>query len=79
MATIVCVDANVGSLTRYEIGGSAVRKTHACISPVLPVTFSAKVVEGFRLMPDKEFAVEPPPRPTNPPAAAGAIQMRAAA
>jgi hypothetical protein len=78
MATLVCVDANVGSLARYETGGTKVRLTHACIAnPPGPRTFTPKVVEGFRLMPDKEFAVEPPPRPTNPPAAAGAVALAA--
>lgn len=76
MATIVSVNAHHGALRRYEIGGSKARLTHVA-SIDEPCTFTATVVEDFRLMPDKRFAVEPPPRPTNPPAAAGRMALAA--
>ena len=76
MATIVSIDAHNGELQRYEIGGSAYRLTHACTFGE-PVTFNAKTVEQFRLMPDARFAVEPPPRPTNPSANAGTARIAA--
>ncbi len=80
MATVVSVSPYEGVLRRYEIGGEACRLTHIAHAPEdmgRPVVFSVKVIEDFRLMPDPAFAVEPPPRPTNPPAAAGRIAAAA--
>ena len=80
MATIVSIDPHEGCLRRYEIGGEAYRLTHMAHAPEdypRPVIFSAKVVEEFRILPDEEFSVEPPPRPTNPPAAAGRVAIAA--
>ena len=74
MATVVSVDPHEGILRRYEIGGESYRITHIAHAPEeieRPVIFSAKVVEDFRIWPDPKFEVEPPPRPTNPPAAVG--------
>lgn len=76
MATIVTLEAATGDMNRYEIGGSSYRHTHSCTYGK-PVSFTAKVVEQFRLMPDPKFAVEPPPRPTNPPASAGTARVAA--
>jgi hypothetical protein len=76
MATLVLVDARQGSLDRYEIGGSTYRKTHAATLDG-EFHFTPKMVEDFRLMPDARFALEPPPRPTNPPAGAGTVRIAA--
>lgn len=76
MATIVVLEPSSGAMDRYEIGGSAFRHTHACTFDG-PVTFSQKIVDQFRLQPDARFAVEPPPRPTNPPAGAGIVRIAA--
>ncbi len=80
MATIVSIDPHEGCLRRYEIGGESYRLTHIAHAPDAlprPVVFSAKIIEDFRLMPDPAFAIEPPPRPTNPPAAAGVVRIAA--
>lgn len=80
MATVVSIDAHEGCLRRYEIGGQEYRLTHmAHVSEeyTRPVIFSAKIVEEFRILPDEEFSVDPPPRPTNPPAAAGRVAIAA--
>lgn len=77
MASIVVIDANNGSLDRYEIGGEAVRKTHACTLGE-KCYFTPEIIETFRLNPSPEFAVDPPPRPTNSPAGAGTAYARAA-
>jgi hypothetical protein len=84
VSALVCVDAHAGSLDRFEIGGSAVRKTHAAtLDGTLDRTldgafhFTAKMVEEFRLTPDPRFALEPGPRPTNPPGAAGTARIAA--
>jgi hypothetical protein len=72
MATLVSVESYSGTLTRYEVGGQCARATHRC-SAYSPVSFTPKVVEDFRLRPDPRFAIDPGPRPTNPPASAGRI------
>lgn len=77
MSSLVCVDAHVGSLTRFEVGGSAIRRTHEYHHGE-PATFTREVVEYFRLHPDQKWAVEPPPRPTNPPASAGRVKIAVA-
>lgn len=76
MATIVIIEPSTGNMDRYEIGGSAFRHTHSATYGEA-VTFTPKLVEDFRLMPDAHFAVEPPPKPTNPPAAAGIVRIAA--
>lgn len=76
MATIVVIEAATGNMDRYEIGGSAHRHTHSATYGK-SITFTPKVVEQFRTMPDPKFAVEPPPRPTNPPAGAGTARVAA--
>lgn len=77
MATIVTVNSHDGVLSRYVLGRQRWRLTHSALAPNAPVIFTAKVVEDFRLMPDPHFSVEPPPRPTNPPAAAGRVAIAA--
>lgn len=72
MATLVSVEAYSGTLRRYEVGGQIARLTHQCTIGK-PCSFTKGVVEEFRLRPDAHFSVEPPPRPTGPPAGAGTI------
>lgn len=88
MAAVVSIDTQSMVLERYEIGGSNVRRTHSCELQQLAETLPAlaeysnaafRLVMTFRVMPDKRFAVEPPPKPTNPPAAAGQAYFRKAA
>lgn len=74
MATVVVVDAHQGSLSRWELGGEAVRLTHSCHAEGGgPITFTKDVVEGFRVNPPEEFRVEPPPEPTGPKTDAGSL------
>ena len=76
VASIVLVEAETGTLTRYEIGGSTFRKTHCCwLNQV--VTFTKRVVENFRLHPSLDFAIEPGPQPTPPNAGAGTVRKAA--
>lgn len=77
MATLVSVDCEEGTLRRYECGGTKARLTHqaTAVNGALSLTFEA--LEKFRVDPSPDFAVEPPPRPTNSPAAAGAIAQAA--
>lgn len=77
MASLVVVEAQTGSLTRYEIGGEAVRKTHACTLRK-HVEFTRDIVEGFRTNSPDAFSVEPDPSPTNSPCGAGTIIREAA-
>lgn len=72
MATLVCAEMESGTLTRYETGGSAVRPTHRCTAGKR-VTFTAGLIQGFRLNPPDEFRLDPPPRPTGPPSGVGTI------
>jgi hypothetical protein len=65
MATLVLVDAHTGTLDRFETGGTLARKTHSATNDG-PVSFTAKMVEAFRLMPDERFSLTPPPSPTSP-------------
>lgn len=76
MATIVMIEPSTGNMDRYEIGGSAFRHTHSCTYGK-PLTFTQKIIDQFRQMPDARYAVEPPPRPTNPPAGAGTVRIAA--
>lgn len=76
MAALVVVDANEGSLSRYEIGGECARLTHAC-SYGEPVTFTPTIVEGFRVFPPDHFAIDLCPQP--PPSPRGGVAMREAA
>lgn len=76
MATLVTIDAHNGLLRRYEVGGEAVRKTHEYAhrgqdGEFAPATFTQAAVERMRLDPPDEFRLDPPPRPTMPPASAG--------
>lgn len=71
MPALVSVDTDAKELRRYECGGEIARPTHICVSDE-PAT--AKEIEWFRRWPDSRFAVEPGPRPTNPPAGAGLIR-----
>lgn len=59
MYTVVIIDAQKGSLDRYESGGSNYRKTHGCVCGE-PVEFMSSVIESFRMCPDPKFAVELP-------------------
>jgi hypothetical protein len=68
--TLVSVESYSGTLRRYEVGGQTARLTHM-FSYGRPLTFSALVVENFRIRPDARDSVDPGPRPTNPPANAG--------
>ena len=76
MATLVLIEDETGTLTRYETGGSAVRKTHRC-SLGYSADIAPKVVEHFRLTPPDEFSIDPPPRPTGPPSGVGTIRQAA--
>lgn len=76
MATLVTTDSAEGWIRRYETGGEKARLTHsACFGG--PVTFTPNIIEQFRIYPDPQFAVDPPPRPTGPPAGAGTVQRAA--
>lgn len=57
-SSVVVVDAHEGSLTRYEIGGEAI-KTHSATCDA-PRTFTASFVETFRRFPPGEFSVRGP-------------------
>lgn len=73
MSTWVTVDCISGELERLEIGGSAYRKTHRATPKGGPTVLTPRMIEQFRVWPDPEFSLDPPPRPTNPPASAGRI------
>lgn len=76
MATLVSVETKTGTLTRYEVGGSAVRITHRC-SMNRAASIPPEVVASFRTNPPDDFSLEPPPRPTSPPAGAGTVRAAA--
>lgn len=73
MASLVCIDTETGSLSRYECGGSTVRKTHFAIPNAGSSSLTVALIESFRSNPPDEFNLDPPPRPTNSPAGAGTI------
>lgn len=79
MAQLVCVDAHSGSLTRFEGVGRSKVRTHYAVPKDGPEALTARLVENFRTYPDPAFEIAPPPRPTNPPAAAGACRLPTAA
>lgn len=78
MATLVSIEAYSGTLRRYEIGETVARLTHFW-SLGRPATFLREVIDSFRTNPDASLSVEPPPRPTNPPAGAGTATLPKAA
>ena len=78
MATLVSVEAYSGTLRRYECGGEIARLSHF-LSIGRPSTFTKQVIEEFRTRPDPSWSVDPPPRPTSPPAGAGTINLPKAA
>lgn len=78
MATLVSVEAYSGTLRRYETAPGLARLTHQCTIGK-PCSFTKSVVEEFRLRPDAHFSVDPPPRPTGPPASVGTATMPRAA
>lgn len=65
MPTVVSVNAHEGTLNRYEIGGTKARRTH-CATINEPCTFTAEVVELFRMMPPDRFAIGPAPTTPSP-------------
>lgn len=79
MASMVCVDTATGSLTRYETGGQCVRKTHHAVPESGASQLTKHMIEMFRVWPDPEFSVDPPPRPTNPPTSFGRNRVPIAA
>lgn len=65
--TFVVVDAQAGLLTRFQTGGSKPRITHLAEAPGGgPVTFTADIVEVFRLAPPSELAAEAQPTSSPP-------------
>lgn len=66
------------SLTRIESGGECFRATHRYSFPAR-ANVSERLCEEFRLMPDPEYSLDPPPRPTNPPQGAGTATLQQAA
>lgn len=76
MASLVVIEASTGSINRYEVGGVAIRRTHGATLDK-PVDFMKDQIESFRVNPPNEFSVDPPPRPTNPPANAGSARIAA--
>lgn len=78
MASFVVIDAKEMSLTRFEVGGEKIRKTHAIVldekQKKLFKEFDAESVAIFRINPPDWAKVDPPPRPTNPPSGAGTVR-----
>lgn len=79
MVTLVLIDTDDGALTRIETGGEIFRKTHYAVPKDGAAALTAKMVQNFRLMPDDEFSLTPPPKPTSPPAGAGTVRLQIAA
>lgn len=67
---LVSVNPHQGKLRRFECKDGKKVLTHLA-SIDKPVTFTAKVIEDFRLMPDDCFKVGEPPRPPCPPTMTG--------
>lgn len=74
---VVYADHEAGVLNRYETGGECVRRTHSYCHGAPVAAFGWEVMQEMRLNPPDYCAVEPPPRPTNPPASAGTVRIAA--
>lgn len=72
MAALVFANQESGTLSRYEVGGEEVRKTHFYAHGA-PAVFEWPVLQEFRLSPPDKWKLDPDPSPTNPSADAGQL------
>lgn len=77
MATLIRIDLDDRRASRYEAGGSAIRRTHEYIHDTEVSAFDWDWIQFFRCDPPEEYTIEPGPRPTNPPAGAGTARIAA--
>lgn len=81
MSSLVSIDCKDGTLRRYETagGGGLWRLTHKAVPKDGPNALTRMLIEGFRVDPPSDFAIDelPPEPPQLPPAVALPVPVEA--